>query len=33
IEGIFKAFGRVLRKAVYIDVDFLGVIPSTKGTL
>lgn len=33
IEGIFKSFGRVMRKAVAIDKDFSDEIPSTKGIL
>ncbi len=33
IEGVFKAFGRVLSKAVKIDDAFSKVIPSTKGSL
>lgn len=33
IEGVFKAFGRVMRKAVAIDSNFSNEIPSTKGTL
>ncbi len=33
IEGAFKAFGRSLRKAVCIDPELLGEIPSTKGVL
>ncbi|MCI8332389.1 MAG: imidazoleglycerol-phosphate dehydratase HisB [Clostridiales bacterium] len=33
IEGIFKALGRALGKAVLIDKALGGEIPSTKGTL
>lgn len=33
IEGVFKAFGRVLGKAVSIDPTKAGEIPSTKGSL
>ncbi len=33
IEGVFKAFGRALRKAISFDKDFLEEIPSTKGSL
>lgn len=33
IEGMFKAFGRVLRKACEIDENFADEIPSTKGVL
>lgn len=33
IEGIFKAFGRAMRKAVAVDAKFANEIPSTKGTL
>lgn len=33
IEGVFKACGRALRKAVAIDVEFSNEIPSTKGVL
>lgn len=33
IEGIFKAFGRALRKSVAIDPDFAEEVPSTKGVL
>lgn len=33
IEAVFKAFGRVIRKAVKIDKAFSGEIPSTKGSL
>ena len=33
IEGAFKAAARALRRAVSIDPDFSGEIPSTKGTL
>ncbi len=33
IEGTFKALGRTLRKAVKIDPDCAGEIPSTKGVL
>jgi len=33
IEGIFKALGRALGKAVLIDEALCGEIPSTKGTL
>lgn len=33
IEGVFKAFGRTLRKALAFDKDFLNEIPSTKGSL
>lgn len=33
IEGIFKALGRVIRRAVAIDINCAGEIPSTKGTL
>ena len=33
IESIFKAFGRVLRDAVKINIDEIDRIPSTKGTL
>ncbi len=32
-EGIFKALGRTLRKAVEIDRVFADEIPSTKGVL
>lgn len=33
IEGMFKAFGRTMAKAVKIDEDFKDEIPSTKGVL
>lgn len=33
VEGIFKAFGRVLKKAVAIDEANKDAIPSTKGVL
>lgn len=33
IEGVFKAFGRALRKAISYDTKFLDEIPSTKGSL
>lgn len=33
IEGVFKAFGRTLRKAISLDAMFLNEIPSTKGSL
>lgn len=33
IEGTFKALGRTLRKAVKIDPECAGEIPSTKGVL
>ncbi|NCA92278.1 imidazoleglycerol-phosphate dehydratase HisB [bacterium] len=33
IEGVFKAFGRALRRAISFDKDFLDEIPSTKGKL
>ena len=33
IEGVFKACGRALRKAVAIDAEFSNEIPSTKGVL
>ncbi len=33
IEGVFKACGRILRKACAIDESFADVIPSTKGVL
>lgn len=33
IEGVFKACGRVLRKATEIDSEFANEIPSTKGVL
>ena len=33
IEGMFKAFGRVMRTAVSIDTKFSSEIPSTKGVL
>ncbi len=33
IEGVFKACGRALRKAVAIDSEFSNEIPSTKGVL
>ncbi len=33
IEGTFKALGRTLRKAVKIDPECVGEIPSTKGVL
>ena len=32
-ESMFKAFGRVMAKAVAIDKEKVGVIPSTKGVL
>lgn len=32
-EGCFKAAGRAMRKAVSIDPQFAGEIPSTKGVL
>ena len=33
IEGMFKAFGRAMRKAAAIDPDFAEDVPSTKGVL
>lgn len=33
IEGMFKAFGRVMRSAVTIDPEFADEVPSTKGVL
>ena len=33
IEGMFKAFGRTMAKAVKIDENFKDEIPSTKGVL
>ncbi len=33
IEGTFKAVARALRKAVKLDADAMGEIPSTKGVL
>ncbi|MBE6794621.1 MAG: imidazoleglycerol-phosphate dehydratase HisB [Ruminococcaceae bacterium] len=33
IEGMFKAFGRVMRGAVSIDPKFSQEVPSTKGVL
>ena len=33
IEGMFKAFGRAMRKAASIDPDFAEDVPSTKGVL
>ncbi len=33
IEGMFKAFGRTMSKAVRIDDEFKDEIPSTKGVL
>ena len=33
IEGMFKAFGRVMRSAVSIDAKFSNEVPSTKGVL
>lgn len=33
IEGMFKAFGRALRKATEVDRELNGEIPSTKGIL
>ena len=33
IEGMFKAFGRVMRSAVSIDPKFSQEVPSTKGVL
>ena len=33
IEGMFKAFGRALRKAVAIDPERADALPSTKGVL
>ncbi len=33
IEGMFKAFGRVMRTAVSIDSKFSDEVPSTKGVL
>lgn len=33
IEGMFKAFGRTMAKAVKIDEDYKNEIPSTKGIL
>lgn len=33
IEGMFKAFGRVMRTAVSIDPKFSTEVPSTKGVL
>jgi len=32
-ETIYKAFGRALKMAVYIDQKISGVTPSTKGSL
>lgn len=33
LEGVFKAFGRTLRKACAVDEQLNGEIPSTKGVL
>lgn len=33
VEGAFKAFGRVMRKAAAVDSALEGAIPSTKGVL
>ena len=33
VEGAFKSVARSLRKAVAIDPDFSGEVPSTKGVL
>ena len=33
LEAAFKGFGRALRKAVALDPDAAGEVPSTKGTL
>ncbi len=33
IEGMFKALGRTLRKAVSIDSEYANEVPSTKGTI
>lgn len=33
IEGMFKAFGRAMKKAVAINKDYQDEIPSTKGVL
>lgn len=33
IEGMFKAFGRTMAKAVKIDEEYKNEIPSTKGVL
>lgn len=33
IEGMYKAFGRTMAKAVKIDEDYKNEIPSTKGVL
>lgn len=33
IEGMFKAFGRAMKKAVAIDKEYQNEIPSTKGVL
>lgn len=33
IEGMFKAFGRTMAKAVKIDEEYRNEIPSTKGVL
>jgi len=33
IEGMFKALGRTMAKAVKIDEDYKNEIPSTKGVL
>ena len=33
IEGVFKAFGRVLNKATSIDEKYKNEVPSTKGVL
>lgn len=33
IEGMFKAFGRVMKAALEIDEEKIGEIPSTKGIL
>lgn len=33
VEGVFKAFGRVMRKAAAVDSALEGAIPSTKGVL
>lgn len=33
IEGMFKAFGRVMRSSVSIDPKFSSEVPSTKGVL
>jgi imidazoleglycerol-phosphate dehydratase len=33
IEGVFKALARALKKAVAIDTNHIGEVPSTKGIL